>query len=209
MNIKKIVSILLAVLMVSALAACGAPAEETEAPLTAYKSAVKEAAVKTCGEEVINITYVYDADGNCIKEICTDASGNTVNNFYTFNDEGVCTNEIHNNADGSKDKYRHTYVDGLLTKTVHTGATGTKLTYLYTHNEDGTIAGYTVTFPSKDVQDGTYAYNELGAVASITRTGAEASVTAYEYDEYGNVIKETVTVDGAETVTTYEYTYQG
>jgi len=207
-SIKKLLCVMLAIFMVTSLVACGAPAEETEAPLTAYKSAVKESAVKTCGEEVVTITYVYDADGNCIKEICTDGSGNEVNNFYTYNDEGKCTSEIHNNADGSKDKYRHTYVDGLLTKTVHTGATGSKLTYLYTHNENGSIAGYTVTFPSKDVQEATYAYNELGAVVTITCTGAESSVTAYEYDEYGNVIKEAVTVDGVETVTTYEYTYQ-
>ena len=68
--------------------------------------------------------------------------------------------------------------------------------------------GYTKTFSDKSTQTAVYTYNDLGAVASIECTGVEPSVTTYEYNNHGDVIKESVTVEGVETVTTYEYTYQ-
>ena len=202
MNMKKLLCAALAMVLAFGLVACG-----EKAP-AGYEPAVKASAVKTCGEESTTITYVYDADGNCIKEVITDASGNELNNYFTYNSEGKLGSEIHNNADETKDKYRHTYKDGLLIKTVHTAPSGSKTTIVYTHNDRGAINGYTKTFSDKSTQTATYAYNDLGAVARIECTGAEPSVTTFEYNNHGDVIKETVTVDGVETVTTYEYTYQ-
>ena len=202
-NMKKLLCAALALIMAFGLVACGGE----KAP-TAYEPAVKASAVKTCGEESFNITYVYDAEGNCIKEVVTDASGNELNNYFTYNGEGKINSEIHNNADETKDKYRHSYKDGLLMKTVHTAPSGTKTTIEYSYNDRGAITGYTKTFADKQTQTATYAYNDLGAVARIDCTGVNPSVTTYEYNNHGDVIKETVTVDGVETVTTYEYTYQ-
>ena len=206
-NCKKLLCAVMALLMVASLAACGnESAKETEAPaLEAYKSAVKESATKTCGEEVVTIQYVYNAEGQCIKEICTDTAGNEVKNYYTFGDDGNVNSEIHNNPDGSKDKFRHTYIDGLMTKTVHTEPSGSKNTYTYTHNEDGTVAGYSLVMSSGDTIEVTYTYNALGAVEKME---SSASVTVYTYNEFGDVVTETVTENGTETVTTYEYTYQ-
>ncbi len=208
MNTKKLLCTVLALIMAFALVACDAEKAPEETAPAAYVPAVKESAVKTCGEASVTITYVYDADGKCIKEVATDAEGNELNNYFTYNSEGKLGSEIHNNADQTKDKYRHTYKDGLLIKTVHTAPSGSKTTIAYTHNEDGTIAGYTKTFSDKSTQTAVYTYNDLGAVASIECTGVEPSVTTYEYNNHGDVIKETVTVEGVETVTTYEYTYQ-
>lgn len=199
---KKLLCLMLAVMTLCTLTACG------EKEITAYEPAVKESAVQTTGEEVWNIAYVYDADGLLIKEINTAADGTGVNNYYIYNDDGNCTSEVHNNVDGTKDKYRHTWKDGLKTKTVYTEPTGTKHTFVYTHNEDGTIAGYTLTFATKEVQEAVYTYNALGAVEKIEKTGHMPSVTVYAYNNHGDVITETVTVDGTETVTTNEYTYQ-
>lgn len=202
---KKLLCIALAALSVFTLTAC---AQAEEAP-TAYESAVKESAVITCGEDVLNVTYIYDQDGLLIKEICTNAEGAEFNNYYIYNDEGLCTSEVHNNPDNTKDKYRHTITkEGILTKTVHTEPSGSKNTCVYTYAEDGTRTGYTLTYASKDVAEAAYTYNDLGAIAQIDVTGTNPSVTTYEYDKYGSVIKETVTANGTETVTTYEYTYQ-
>lgn len=204
-TMKKLLCIVLAALSVFALTACA----QEEASPTAYESAVKTAAVITCGEEVLNVSYVYDQDGLLIKEVYTNADGAEFSSYYIYNDAGLCTSEVHNNPDGSKDKYRHTITkEGVLTKTVHTEPTNSKNTFVYTYAEDGKCTGYTLTYASKEVQEATYTYNDLGAIARIDCTGANASVTAYEYDKYGNVIKETVTAGDTETVTTYEYTYQ-
>lgn len=200
-TMKKLLCLALAVLTLCALTACG------EKEITAYEPAMKESAVKTTGEEVWNIAYVYDADGLLIKEINTAADGTGVNNYYIYNDDGKCTSEVRNNVDGTKDKYRHTWKDGLMTKSVFTEPSGAKHNYVYTHNENGTIAGYTLTFATKEVQEAVYTYNALGAVAKIEKTGFEPSVTVFEYNQHGDVVKETVTADGTETVTTYEYTY--
>ncbi len=206
---KKILSILLCVLMLLTFSACSQEeAAPTEEVLTAYKSAVKESAVITCGEETLNVVYVYK-EGNLIKETFTSADGTAYSNFYIYNDNGQCTSEVQNNPDETKDKYRHTIdANGVLVKTVHTEPTNSKNTTVYAYSEDGVCTGYTLTYASKDVQEAAYTYNELGAVSQIDVTGFEPSVTTFEYDEFGNVVKETVTANGAETVTTYTYTYQ-
>lgn len=200
---KKLLCLVLAVMTLSVFAGCS----QGEAEITAYEPANPVSAVKTCGEASWTVSYVYDENSQLIKEIITDAEGNAINNYYIFQKDGTCASEVHNNPDGTKDKYRHSYTDGVRTKTVHTEPSGAKNTYVFTYNEDGTIAGYTLTLASKEVQEAAYTYNPLGGLAQIDRTGANPSVTAYEYDKHGQVIKETFTADGVETVTTYEYTY--
>lgn len=207
-NFKKLLCGLSAGVMAISLFGCGEKSSAAEETTAAYESAVKESAVATCGEEIKSVSYIYDAAGDCIKEIVTDAEGNAINNYYTYNDNGQCVSEIHNNADGTKDKYRHNIsLEGQLTKTIHTDPNGSKDTMVYTYSEDGILTGYTMTCANGDELTALYTYNELGSIAQIDISGAAPSVTVYEYNTYGDVVKETVTVDGVETVTTWEYTY--
>lgn len=206
-TIKKLLCITLALLSICSLTAC---AVKGDAP-TAYKSALKESAVITCGEKVLNATYTYK-DGLLVKETFTNAEGTEFSNFYIYNDEGQCTSEVHNNPDGTKDKYRHTFDgNGVKTKTVHTNPSGSKNTCVYLYDEAGTLVTHVLTTASKEVINGVYAYNELGGIDAIlyhNDSGTVSYAVNYVRDIYGNVVKEVSTESGSEITTTYEYIYQ-
>ncbi len=191
------------VMVIGLMAGCS---QEEKVPQIAQSATVTVTAAD--GTAVTKqVAYIYDDAGNLIKEIFTDAEGNEVKNFYIFNDENICVSDIMNNEDGTKDKHRFTYRDGILVKSVHTTPAGSVNTTEYTYDEAGVRTGYTLTYATKEVQTGVYTYDEEGRLINLTCTGANACVIDYEYNDNGDLAKESVAVDGAVTVTTYEYTY--
>ena len=203
-TIKKLLCALCAFVMVIGLmAGC---AQEEKVPQIA-QSATVTITVGDAEAVTKQVEYIYDEAGNLIKEIFTDAEGNQVKNFYIFNDENLCVNDILNNEDGTKDKHRFTYRDGILVKSAHTTPAGSVNNTEYSYDEAGVRTGYTLTYANKEVQTGVYTYNAEGQLVNLTCTGVNPCVIDYEYNDNGDLAKESVTVDGVVTVTAYEYTY--
>lgn len=133
--------------------------------------------------------WVYDANGNLLKEVYSGGSGDFSyrSTFtYTYNENGDVTHEKYEDNDGI----------------------GWDFTISYDAN--GNITG-TRNIAPDGTTEGTYNYDENGVLVSIIDVfiGSDGSFSTttitFEYDEYGNVIKETGRT--GDDVYTYEYSY--
>lgn len=179
-------------------------AAELLATISAEKaSAIVEVATAD-GTVKTEVSYVVK-DGNVIKETITYADGAVTKNYYKFDDNGNCTSQILNQVDGSKININNFYENGVIVRTVRTNANGLKDTYEYTCDESGKITAHTLTFSDNSAEEATYSYNEAGQLTVIS-TGA--TTTTYEYNAFGDVVKEAV-AEGSTVIssTTYAYAY--
>lgn len=175
--------------------------------LLATINAEKQSAVMEVSGVSMEILYTVK-NGNVVKEVRTASGGGQTKSYYKYNADGLCTSEIHVQADGSKDNINHFYEGTLPVRTIRTNANGLKDTFVYTCDADGKVTAHTLTFSDGSVQEATYSYNEQGLLAQLQCTGAGEETLSYEYNVYGDVVKETSSVPGGEeTVYTYTYTY--
>ncbi len=133
-----------------------------------------------------SISYEYDKSGGIVKTVSRNSKGEeTVTNIENGKD-GAVIKETVDYADGGKRVIEYTY-DGnrsMEKKSTYTSADG----------EKGTVAVET------------YEYNANGLV--IKHTNSKNKITEYEYDSYGNCIKETRS-DGIENTIVYRYDEDG
>lgn len=234
---KKLICMLLAVVMVLAMAACADENKEAyEAAVAAYnEGAYEDAANKLAalgdyedaaamlatitaekagvttevttadGTATANTEFVFK-DGNLIKETVTHADGTVTKNYYKYDAEGLCTSETHNQIDGGKFVINHLYENGIEIRAIRTNADKSKDTYEYTCDESGKILSHVLTLSDGTVEEATYSYNEAGQLTVIST--ADGTTTTYEYNAFGDVIKEAVAVNGeVVSTTTYAYVY--
>ena len=233
---KKLICMLLALVLVMAMSACSdenkKPYEEAVAAYNAgsyeeaagklaalgdYKDAASLLAsiraekagvtteVTTADGTVSTTTEYIFKDGNLVKENITLADGTVVKSYYKYDENGLCTSETHGQADGTKVVINHLYENGVKVRTIRTNANKSKDTYAFTCDENGTILSHVLTFADNSVEEATYSYNEAGQLSVISSTSGN---TTYEYNVFGDVVKETVEANGEVIcATTYAYVY--
>ena len=233
---KKLICLLLALMMVMAMAACGdenkKPYEEAVAAyndgyyedaaaklaaLGDYKDAAsllasisaEKASVSvevTTAEGTVNseVEYIFK-DGNLIKENITYTDGTVIKNYYKYNDEDLCTSETLNDLEGGKTILNHFYEDGIKIRSIRTNPDKTTDTYAFTCDEAGKVTSHVLTLSDGTVDEAVYTYNELGQLTVVSGT---TGTTTYEYNAFGDVVKEAVTENGEVVcATTYTYIY--
>lgn len=233
---KKLICLLLALVMVMAMTACGdenkAPYEEAVAAynngyyeeaatklaalgdykdaaqllssITAEKAGVTVEVSTSDGTNAFEAEYIFK-DGNLIKENITHADGTVTKNYYKYDDAGLCSSETLNDVNGGKTVINHFYEDGIKVRSIRTNPAKTKDTYVYTCDESGKIISHVLTLSDGTVEEATYSYNEQGLLTVISSTSGN---TTYEYNAFGDVVKEAVEVNGeVVSATTYAYVY--
>lgn len=233
---KKLICLLLALVMMMAMVACGnenkevyeaavaaynsgyyAEAAEKLAALGDYKDAaqllasisaeVSGATVETAtadGTVTTDEEYTFQK-GNLVKETITHVDGTVIKNYYKYDDAGLCTSETLNEVEGGKTVINHFYEDGIKIRTIRTNPDKSKDTYEYTCDETGKILSHALTLADGTVEEVTYTYNDQGLLTVISGI---SGTTTYEYDAFGNVVKEAVAVnDEVVSATTYSYVY--
>ena len=234
---KKLLCALLAAVMILAMAACGKDESKAayEQAVAAYNSGDYEAAytmltalgdyqdaaqmldtitaqkvsalVETPDGNSHQIAYTMK-NGNVVKQEITYADGTVVKNYYKYNDDGLCTSEILGQADDTKVNVNHFYDGTTLVRTIRTNPGGMRDTYEYTCDASGKVVSHVLTFADNSKQEGVYSYDEAGRLQTLTCTGADAQTIQYEYNEFGDLIRETVSADGETSFTTaITYTY--
>ncbi|MEA3521761.1 MAG: RHS repeat-associated core domain-containing protein, partial [Campylobacterota bacterium] len=178
--------------------------------LTYYKNGW----LKTVSIEGKTWTYVYDANGNVLTITGDDG---TISRTY---DE---LNRVTSYSDilGKVQRYTYDKVGNLLTLTYPDGKVAS-----YSYDSENRLSS--VSFDAKKVVDYTYTrasnlkterkangitrtyvyHNGVGELLSITDKKADGTVVLaflYEYDNRGNIVKETKTVEAEAEV--FEYTY--
>jgi hypothetical protein len=160
----------------------------------------------------------YDANGNCLSDRFTDKDGNVSKFECTYNEKGEILKVVTNNVPGYYLSYTCTYdADGREIKVVYEYEDGFQVEE-NTYNAAGDIVKKTVSNDGKIDWIEDYKYDEKGRLEEIVFT-EEGNVTgfkkitynnkdqkltehiyytfgyectnSYEYDEHGNVIKET------------------
>lgn len=233
---KKLLCMLLALVMVMAMAACGdenkKPYEEAVAAynagayeeaanklaalgeykdaatllasIKAEKSGVTTTVTTAEGEVTTTSEYVFK-DGNLVKENISLADGTVIKNYYKYDDNGLCSSETLNQADGGKVVINHLYEDGIKVRSIRTNANKTKDNYEFTCDESGKVMSHVLTFADNTVEEATYTYNEAGQLSVISATSGN---TTFEYNAFGDCVKETVEANGeVVSATTYAYIY--
>ena len=233
---KKLICLLLVLVMVMAMTACGdenkKPYEEAVAAYNAgnyeeasvmlialgdYKDAASLLAsikaeksgvtttVTTAEGEVTTTSEYVIKDGNLVKENITLADGTVIKNYYKYDDNGLCSSETRNQADGGKVVINHLYEDGIKVRSIRTNANKTKDNYEFTCDESGKVMSHVLTFADNTVEEATYTYNEAGQLSVISATSGN---TTFEYNAFGDCVKETVEANGEVVrATTYAYIY--
>lgn len=231
---KKLICVLLALVMVMAMAACGdenkkayddavaaynagnyEDAANKLAALGDYKDAAamlatikaEKAGVTTtittdAGEDTSTTEYIFK-DGNLVKETITHADGTVIKNYYKYDENGLCTSETLNQADGGKVVINHLYDGGIKTRTIRTNADKSKDTYEFICDENGKVISHVLKLADGTVEEATYTYNEAGQLTVISSADSN---TTYEYNAFGDVVKESVAVNG-EVVSASVYAY--
>ena len=233
---KKLICLLLAMVMVMALAACGDENKEPyEEAVAAYNNGYyEEAANKLAalgdykdaasllasikaekagvavevttedGTVTSEVEYIFK-DGNLIKENITYADGTVIKNYYKYNDEGLCTSETLNDLDGGKTVINHFYEDGVKLRSIRTNPDKSTDTYEFTCDESGKIVSHVLTLSDNTAEEVTYTYNDQGLLTVIS---GSTGTTTYEYNAFGDMVKEAVTEnDEVVCATTYAYIY--
>ena len=234
---KKMIYLMLALVMILAMTACNNGNKETyELGVAAYQNGDFETAANllstvgdykdavqllesihvsktgvstevTTGEGTVSTTteYVFK-NGNLIKEITTHADGTVTKNYYKYDEHGNCSSETLNHADGTKTVLSHFYEDGIKIRTIRTNPNNSKDTYVYTCDENGNVISHVLTFADNSKEEATYSYNSFNQLSVIS---AGSVTTTYEYNYFGDVVKETVAENGnVLSATTYTYNYQ-
>lgn len=233
---KKLICLLLALIMVVSMTACG---DENKKPyeeaVAAYNNGYyEEAAAKLAalgdykdaatllasikaekagvaldvttadGTTSTHVEYIFK-NGNLIKENISHADGTVTKNYYKFDDLGNCTSETLNHADGGKTMVSHFYEGTNKVRTIRTNPNNSKDTYEYTCDENGKVLSHVLTLADGTVEEATYSYNEQGQLTVIS---AASGNTTFEYNAFGDVVKEAVEANGeVVSATTYAYTY--
>ena len=233
---KKLICLLLALVMVMAMTACGdenkEPYEEAVAAynngmyeeaaeklaalgdykdaaqllssITAEKAGVTMEITNAEGNVSADVEYVIK-DGNLIKETFTYADGTVTKNYYKYDDSGLCSSETLNQIDGGKVVISHLYDNGIKTRSIRTNADKSKDTYEYTCDESGKVISHVLTLSDGTVEEATYTYNDQGLLTAIAAT---SGTTNYEYNAFGDLVKESVEANGeVVSATTYAYVY--
>ncbi len=126
-------------------------------------------------------TYEYDKDGNITKRY--DSSANTFNEFE--------------------------YKDGLVVKMRYTGRDGKTSDENYEYDEHGTViktTHYVAVLDDTTVNDTKPEYDAQGRLVRKTEYSSDGSVFSvdeYEYNEKGQIVKETSAGDGSKYVKEY------
>lgn len=131
------------------------------------------------------INYTYDSNGNLITE---DNKTTGEKTQYKYDEEGLLVERTLTYDNGNKDVNYYTYDGkGNLITLIYKDSGGTTFTYKYSYeyDEEGKIL----------IQ------NEYESINS----SKVAEVTKFEYDEYGNVTKETKTTDDRTSIHEYAY----
>ena len=177
----------------------------------------------TLREDVHGISeFVYDDNGNIIKQIATNKTEGTVSSFeYAYDNNGNRTSAYYTSEDGLhalytfeydsegrlivqnyedddfQYEYRITYDEnGIIIKEDQSygGETYTCNTE-YELDENGRVSKKTSTYPNNAQEHVEYTYDEKGNEIQIVYTDYNGSKTTYDYtyDNYGNVIEEVCT----------------
>ncbi len=132
--------------------------------------------------------YEYDKDGNIVKKY--ESVTNSVTE-YEYND------------------------DGLVTKRRYTNSDGGTLDEVYEYDEHGTLiktTHYTAALDTTTVNETKPEYDAQGRLVRETyhnSNGSVFSVDEYEYNDKGEVVRETCSSSGAKTVSEYTYDERG
>lgn len=191
------------------LAALGdyADAASLLASIKAEKAGASAEITTAEGANNAEVAYVFK-NGNPVKETITYADSTVVKNYYKYDDNGLCTSETLNQIDGSKVVINHLYDDGIKTRTIRTNADKSKDTYEYTCDESGKVISHVLKLSDGTVEEAAYTYNEAGQLTVVSSAGSN---TTYEYNVFGDVVKEAVEANGAvvtASVYAYVYTYK-
>ena len=234
---KKLICLLLALMMVTTLIACGdenkKPYEEAVAAYNAgdYENAVQM--LKALGE--------YEDAAQLLATIKTEKTGVTVNTTtsngvetstveYIYKD-GNLVKETITHADGTVTKNYYKYNDiNLCTSETHNNVDGGK-TVINNFYKDSIKLRSTRTNPDKTKDEYDYTCDEQGKILTHVLTLADGTVeeavynydavtgqlvsimtpnstNTFAYNQFGDLSNETLTVDGVEVYkATYTYNY--
>ena len=215
---KKLICLLLALMMVMTMAACGdenkKPYEEAVAAYNAGDYANAANMLKALGEyqDAAQLLATIHAEKTGVTVETTTTEGVTTSKVaYIFKD-GNMIKETITHADGAVTKNYYKYNDiGLCTSEPHNDVAGgdkTKDTYEYTNDEQGKVVNHVLTLADGTVEEAAYSYDAAtGLLVSIITVN---SSNAFTYNQYGDLSTETLTVSGAEVYKanyTYDYNY--
>lgn len=233
---KKLICLLLALVMVMAMVACGDENKEAyEAAVTAYNdgyyedAANKLAALGDYKDAATLLASISAEKAGVSVEVSTDEGTVTSEVEYIFKDGNLIKENI-TYTDGAVIKNYYKYDDnGLCTSETLNDLDGGK-TVINHFYEDGVKIRSIRTNPNKTTDTYEYTCDENGKVISHVLTLADgtveeatytyneqgllsvisgaASTTTYEYNGLGDVVKEAVTENGEVVcATTYAYIY--
>ena len=172
---------------------------------------------KSCGEDEAGTTYAYSADGDLVS--MRDATGEST---FTYDANGRLVS--YTNAFDATVGYAYTQNGEIAAITYPDGNA-----VCYEYDALGRMAKVTdraggETLYEYDAQDNvtrvtradgsvtTAEYDPAGRVQTLTNcdgTGAEVSTFSYTYDATGNIVTETVSMEGETAERSYAYTQRG
>lgn len=162
----------------------------------------------TRNEDVYDCTFVYDENGNILKQIM-NRDGGTYTYEFTYGAQGLPVVAVGVFLDGTQDEHEFTYNEqGKMIRDVY--KSGGVVIYdcnpIYGENGNVIREEYREIDPPQIIYI-SYEYDENGQIIQITRDyGDGQTVVSYTYDDEGYMVKEVYTYDGYYQVI-YEYTY--
>ena len=149
-------------------------------------------------------TYTYDAQGNCVEQVCKTADGGTETIKYTYDEQGRCIQKqrILAYSHGGELEENYTYIysydeQGICTEIVETEANGNTSTTTYIYDEQGNCLFENVV---TGASDSVTIYSKSGNLIFTAGVGAE--VQDYQYE---NGLPISVTFTNGTTLT-FDYT---
>ena len=146
---------------------------------------------------------VYDEHNNIIALI---GEGSSHYYTYEYDKDGNITKKYDSRANASEE---YEYKNGLAVKRHYTGRDGQTLDETYEYDEHGTLiktTHYTAALDYTTVDDTKPEYDAGGRLVRETyylSDGSVFSVDEYEYNDKGEIVKETSTGDGSKTEKEY------
>ena len=207
---KKLICVLLALVMVMAMTACGdenkKPYEDAVAAYNAgnyEEAATKLAALGDYSDAASLLATIQAEKAGATVEIANGEGSTSSEVAYTFKD-GNMIKETITYADGTEIKNYYKYDEaGLCSSETLNTVDGGKIVINHFY-ENGIKVRTVRTNADKSKEEATYSYNEQGLLTTISGT----TVTEFTYNAFGDLVKETVSENG-EVIdsTTYAYIY--
>lgn len=164
------------------------------------------------GEIIRSYSYEYDSQNRKTNYSYRNADGHSFDTTYEYDERGCMTKETEIDENNWIHRWEYAYDDAknVISKRYSCNGVYSYL-YEYKYDTNGNKTEEIYTNKYDDYNKYTWTYDNDGKLIQYTRqSNSSTSTHIYEYDDRGNQIKATYSLDGkVEAVHTYEYDDRG